>query len=303
MALHIRGDARCAEGEESGIADLQEALRLARASGDAAGIALSESYLAEWRSAMDGPASGLAHYESALAITERRGLVVANLWVKGGSLWSLFDMGDWDRTLRTCEEMLAAGPEVLDGSLDSVARIVRSRIALLRGRREDAESAEALLAAARPLEELQAVVPALVVSAEIAFADGKSSDAVDLLEEFAEITRDVAAQYRGAYLAAVARLAVRAGALPLAERLVEESRGVVRKDLLNVSSARAVVAEATGDPAAAVLYAEAADGWRTFGDPLEEAEALFGVARCSPDGEKERRRAERLLAKLGVPVD
>jgi hypothetical protein len=199
--------------------------------------------------------------------------------------------------------MLAVGPELLDGSLDSVARTVRSRIAVLRGHRQDAEEPEALLEAARPVEELQVVAPALLVAAEIADADGERDDAVRYLEEFAEVTHDVAAQYRESQLAALARLCARVGALPLAERLVEESRGVVTRDRLNVSSARAVVAEAADPTKAAALHAEAADAWRGFGNPLEEAQALLGLVRCaSTDTKEQERRASELLSKLRVPA-
>jgi class 3 adenylate cyclase/tetratricopeptide (TPR) repeat protein len=307
MALHIRGDARCAEGADGGLADLREALRIARSIGDAAGIALSENYLAEWTWATEGPAAGIAHYEAALEITERRGLVVANLWAKGGSLGALFDSGDWDRALRFCEEMLAVGRERLDGSLDAVARIMRSRIGVRRGHRDLAEGAEDLLAAAHPLEELQVMAPALVTSAEIALAHGAVVDASSYLKEFEEVTRDVAAQYRESQLAEAARLCVRAGEVPLAEQLASESRGVVPRDRLNVLSARAVVAEATGNgKLGGELYAEASEGWRKFRNPLEEAEALLGLARCSPGdsvaGEEHRHRASELLANLRVPA-
>ncbi|MDP9295668.1 MAG: hypothetical protein M3O88_03085, partial [Actinomycetota bacterium] len=304
MALHIRGDARCAEGTDGGLADLREALRIARSSGDAAGIALSENYLAEWTWTTEGPAAGIAHYEAALEITERRGLVVANLWAKGGSLGALFDSGDWDRALRFCEEMLAIGRERLDGSLDAVARIMRSRIEVLRGRRELAESAEELLAAARPVEELQVMAPALVTSAEIALADGAVAEASSSLKEFEEVTRDVAAQYRESQLAEAARLCVQAGEVSLAEQLASESRGVVPRDRLNVLSARAVVAEANGNKElAADLFAEASIGWREFSNPLEEAEALLGFTRsASEESAEQERRASELLAELRVPA-
>jgi class 3 adenylate cyclase/tetratricopeptide (TPR) repeat protein len=304
MALHIRGDARCAEGAEGGLDDLREALRIARSSGDAAGIALSENYMAEWTWAGEGPAAGMAHYEAALEITERRGLVVANLWAKGGSLGALYDSGEWDRALRFCEEMLAVGRERLDPSLDAVARTMRSRIAVLRGHRELAESADELLAAARSVEELQVMAPALVTSAAIALVDGAVAEASSYLKEFEEVTRDVAAQYRESQLAEAARLCVQAGEISLAEQFASESRGIVPRDRLNALSTRAVVAEANGSKELAEeLFAEASTGWRAFSNPLEEAEALLGFTRCaSEDSVEQQHRASELLAKLRVPA-
>jgi hypothetical protein len=84
--------------------------------------------------------------------------------------------------------------------------------------------------------------------------------------------------------------------------MVEEGQGVVLRDRLNVLSARAVVTEAEGDlGAAAPLYAEAAEGWRAYGNPLEEAEALRGHERCGGGSAGDGTRAATLLASLGVP--
>jgi hypothetical protein len=60
--------------------------------------------------------------------------------------------------------------------------------------------------------------------------------------------------------------------------------------------------EKSGDDAgASESFAQAAQGWRAFEDPYEEAQALFGLARTAADKEGERARAAELLAKLGVP--
>jgi tetratricopeptide (TPR) repeat protein len=302
IALHIRGDARLAEGDERGMDDLEEALRIAQRGGDAGGIATSENYLGDWEWIKKGAAAGLEHYLAALEITQRRGLVVASLWAKGGSLGPLFDLGEWDRALQVAEEMLSVGSDRLDGSLEALARIARSRILVLRGRLEDAEAPEQLLTSARPVEELQVVAPALVAAARISFARGDTASTTAYLKEFEEATRDVASQYRESYLAEATRLCIATGMRSLAERLLAASRGTVLRDRLNVLSANALIAEATEDVAeAASSFTEAAAGWRVFGNPLEEAEALLGAARCSVDGEPERSRADSLLAGLGVP--
>jgi class 3 adenylate cyclase/tetratricopeptide (TPR) repeat protein len=301
IALHIRGDARAAEGDEGGLEDLEEALRIAHASGDAVGIATSENYLAEWAWAMRGPAAGLGHFSSSLEVAERRGLAVA-LWAKVGLLGAFFDLGEWDRALEVAGEMLSVGRERLDGSLEATARIFRARILTLRGRDEDAGAAEELLEVVRPVEELQVLAPGLVVAADISAARGDLAGAAAFLEEFAEVTRGVAAQYREAHLAEVVRLCIRAGRNELAARLVEESRGVVLRDRLYVVSARASLMGEGGDNAGASEgFAEAAEGWRAFEDPYEEAQALFGLARTGADKEGDRARAAELLAKLGVP--
>ncbi|MFL5767500.1 MAG: ATP-binding protein, partial [Actinomycetota bacterium] len=302
IALHIRGDARAAEGDEGGLEDLEEALRIARASGDAVGIATSENYLAEWAWAMRGPAAGLRHFSSSLELSERRGLAVASLWAKAGLLGVFFDAGQWDRALAVAEEMLSVGRERLDGSLEAAARIFRARIFTLRGRNEDAGAPEELLAVVRPVEELQVLAPGLVAAAEMSVARGDVSHAAAFLEEFAERTGGVAAQYRESSLAEVVRLCMRTGKKELARRLVDGSRGVVLRDRLNVLSATASLMEAEDDvDRAAERFAQAAEGWHAFEDPFEEAQALLGLARTAEEKTGERARAAELLAKLGGP--
>jgi hypothetical protein len=300
MCLHIRGDARCSLGDPAGLDDLRRALRLAEQAGNAADVVTSESYLSDWLWAMEGPAAGLAHAREGTAIAERRGVIDQGLQMRAGEMGLRFDLGDWDGAIAACDEILAVGSERLDGALLAVTRTMRARIACFRGRSEEADGPEALLELARPVAELHALCPALAVAAELAIADGRRPDAAAYLEEFASVTRGVAAEYRESRLASAARCCVAAGVPSTAQRLVEESKGVVRRDRLNVLSARATLAEARGDVEdAAELYAEAAEGWRQFGNPLEEAEALLGRARCA-DEPAARRRAHDLLGRLGV---
>jgi len=308
MALHIRGDARCSVGDLGGLEDLEEALRLAEAVGEAGDIVTSHNYLAEWIGATQGPAQAVVLYEAGLALAERRGVVSQGHWTKGSAVGPLFEMGDWDRAVAWCDDLLAVDEEWLDGSLLSFARTTRSRISLLRGRRAESHDPAALVELARRLEELPALAPALVVAAELAVADGSMAGAAGYLLEFEEATADVAAQYREAHLAAVARVAVAVGEAEMAriERMLAASQGLVLRDRLNVASVRAIVAEHRGDLAAAAeLYRAAAEGWRSFGNPLEEAEALLGLARCvgddsAADAKLARERAAKIMSGLGI---
>jgi class 3 adenylate cyclase/tetratricopeptide (TPR) repeat protein len=302
MCLHIRGDARCSLGDPAGLDDLRRALRLAEQAGNAADVVTSQSYLSDWLWAMEGPAAGLVHAEEGTTIAERRGVVDQGLWTKAGAVALRFDLGDWDRAIGACDEILAVGSERLDRALLAVARTMKSRIAGLRGRSEEADDPETLLALARPVAELHALCPALAVAAELAIADGRRSAAAAYLEEFASVTHGVAAEYRESRLASVARCCVESGVPSLAQRMMEESGGVVRRDRLNVLSARATLAEAAGGAeAAAELYSDAAEGWRRFGNPFEEAEALLGRSRCADEPAADRRGRD-LLRQLGVPT-
>jgi class 3 adenylate cyclase len=300
MCLHIRGDARCSLGDEAGLKDLERALQVAERSGNAADVVTSESYLSDRLWAMEGPAAAIVHAREGTAIAKRRGVIDQGLWARAGEMNLRFEIGDWDQAMVVCDEILAVGEERLDGALLTVARTMKSRIAGLRGRLHEAVRPEALLELARRVEELHALCPALAVAAELAVAHDRGPEAAAYLEEFAIVTSGVADEYRESRLASVARCCVDAGVPEIARRMIEQSRGLVRRDELNVVSARATVAEANGETETArKLYAEAADGWRRFGTPFEEAQVLLGSARCSDDPAAGR-RAEELLTGLGV---
>jgi hypothetical protein len=138
-----------------------------------------------------------------------------------------------------------------------------------------------MLSLARPMDEMQVLVPALVVTSEFADAAGDQDAVRMLLAEFEEVTRDVAAEYRESHLTGIVRRCISAGALDLAERLVGKSHGRTKRDRLNVEAARAVVAEAAGEiDQATADYLTAESSWDEYGYPLERAVAAAGAARC-----------------------
>jgi class 3 adenylate cyclase/tetratricopeptide (TPR) repeat protein len=307
MSLHIRGDSRSALGDAGGLADLRRALSLAERSGRADDLVTSLSYLAEWEGAMEGPAAAVRRYDAALEITDRRGVVSQGLYAKCARIGVLFTMGAWDESLSEIDEVLSIGRDRLDGTLFAVAHVTRAKILVLRGRPEEALGAEELIALARPVEDLQAIAPALAAAAQISLATGGVAAAAAFVREFDEVTRDVAAQYRESQLPEVVRCAIQVGEVALGGRLVEQSSGLVERDRLNVLAASAALAEHRGDALSAeARYAEVALAFASFPNPLEEAMARLGRARCldalgrTDDTGVERKRAEEILARLGV---
>jgi len=158
---------------------------------------------------------------------------------------------------------------------------------------------------ARSVEELQALVPALVTAASIAASRGDAVLVRSLLEEFDSATLGVADEYRGSKLAEVARTSVAVGAWDLLERIVSTTETRSPRDSLQLETAKAVLAEAQGGGDAAERYRRAAEGWRSFGVPYEEALARIGrsrAARLAGDASdpEDELRASELLTALGV---
>ncbi len=221
IALHIRGDARCSMGDlDAGLADLREALRRAEEAGSVGDIVASRNYLAEWRWATEGPAAGLAEWEMALELAERRNVRSQGTYTKGAALWALLEGGDWDRVLAWSDDLLALPPGRLDPAVSVNARAARAHVLLARGRRSEVADPKELVRDAERTQEVASHAAALVTAAAIALADGEAARAVAWLEAFASVTEDVAPEYRAIDLVRAVRLCVASGRPDTAERLV-----------------------------------------------------------------------------------
>jgi tetratricopeptide (TPR) repeat protein len=304
MALHIRGDSLCSSGDPRGLDDLREALAISKEVGSGSDVVTSNDYLAEWMSAIEGPKLAIGQYEEGIAMADRRGVVAQGQWTRAGSLASLFELGRWDDVEARCREVLDSPPGLLDATVESASRTMLARVAVHRGATPGEEEIQAILAVARPIDELQALSPALVVAALTACARGDAAGAGAFLEEFTEVTRDAAREWRMSQLAEIVRLSVWAGRDDLFAELTEGDDRATLRGELNLLSARAAVAEERGDTQRArALFDEAARRWNDYANPLEEAYALLGRARCTTDAasaDEDRARSAELLASLGA---
>jgi class 3 adenylate cyclase/tetratricopeptide (TPR) repeat protein len=302
MALHIRGDARCSMGDlDAGLEDLEDALRRSEEAAHVADIVSSRNYLAEWRWATQGPAAGLAEWEQALELAERRNVHSQGAYTKAAALWPLLEAGEWDRVLAWSDDLLALPTGRLDPAVSIIAKVTRAHVLLARGRRSDVADADELVLVAEGTQELAAHAPALVAAAAVAVADGAFERAAARLEAFASLTEGVAPEYRAVELVRAVRLCLESGRPDIAERLVFPGDPKVLRDRLRLETADAMVAEARGEPGAAKAYARVAERLRTYGDPFEEAMALLGHARLTGD-EGSRMLARELLDRLGVSL-
>ncbi|HET9724683.1 MAG TPA: adenylate/guanylate cyclase domain-containing protein [Actinomycetota bacterium] len=303
MALHLRGDARCSMGDlDAGLADLREALRRSEEGGSVGDVVTSRNYLAEWRWAVEGPAAGLAEWEMALELAERRNVRSQASYTKAGALSALFDAGAWDRVLAWSDDLLAVPEGWLDPAVIVAANAVRTHVLLARGRRDLVVDPDELVGVAERIQELHALAPALVAAAAIEVADGDVGAAGRRLAAFETVTEGVAPEYRDAQIVRAVRLCLAVGRPDVAERLVGSTEPSVLRDRILLEAARAMMAEARDDPGAADAYREVADRLRAFGDPFEEAMALLGHARVT-GSEASRSRARELLQRLGVAAE
>lgn len=281
LALQYRGAARAQAGDGGGLEDLREALRRALELGLGAETTIAYNNLAYELWFWEGPQAAQDVWDEMAAFCRVRGFRTMAMFARGGSLESLFDLGEWDRVLRTAAEMLAWEREHGPTRVSAAALAYRGWVHLRRGGIEEAAATlEELLPVAREIGYAEYLAPALALAAEVALASGDAAAALEHVRTFVDLT-EVQADYRTMLLPTVALVLVRAGATDLATDLVAAApRPTARRLRLALASARAVVAEARGDLAAALEdYRDVAVGWGEYRSGLECARASIGTGR------------------------
>ena len=265
--LQFRGVARCEAGDvERGLADLREGLRLSLEEGFVRGAGIGYSNLGCFVFFTAGPEAGLEIHEAGVAFDEQRGSYGNLHWKIAESAWMLYDLGRWDEVLEGTARVLAFVSSST-GQLRLVALPYMAQVLLRRGRTaEAAVLVEEFVPLARDARDAQVLVPALAVAAFVEQARGDLSAAVGFVEEIEQTTRGVSDFHRARFLHELATVCVDAGDLDLMRRLVDSIRLTAGRVGHSLVGARAVLAEADGDPKAALLlFDEAAKRWGEYG--------------------------------------
>ena len=281
-ARQLRGLARCQLSDlVGGLADLREALRLSLDLGLGNETIRSYGNLGDWVWVAEGPAQGLDVKRAGIEFGERRGLTLPVMWAKAETLWPLFDLGQWDELLRIAGDLIEWDRRQGGGQVTVVALTYMAYVFVCRGELSQAHGlAEEFLPRAREIRDPQVLVPAVAVVSLIEHMRGNQVSTVRLIEEIEEITRDRPV-FRSRHLPEALRVSVAAGAIRLAERLLDSSDHRAARHQYSVLAGRAVLTEARGKPeAASALYAEAAERWASYGFALEHGQAALGAGRC-----------------------
>ena len=193
----------------------------------------------------------------------------------------LYDLGRWDEVLEGTARVLAfVGAST--GQLRLVALPYMAQVLVRRGRTaEAAVLVEEFLPLARDARDAQVLVPALAVAAFVEQARGDLSAAAGFVEEIEQTTREVSDFHRAHFLGELAAVCVEAGDLELVRRLADSIQMTAGRAGHSLVGARAVLAEADGDPKAGLLlFEEAAKRWAEYGYVFGRGLALLGSARC-----------------------
>jgi class 3 adenylate cyclase/tetratricopeptide (TPR) repeat protein len=307
-ALSYRGAARCISGDRDGLDDLSRALEVAESIGSSQDSALALLVRAEVEWANDGPTVALETVRAGRDLAERRGLMDMVFFFDALSLGALFDLGSWDELLQVADDIVRGSQQVGGRMAPVLAQPWITQVLLWRDRHAEAsKTAASLRAESMEIRDAQVLVPAWVATALVAIHQGRTQDAVEIVEELDRETEVSLAWYRENFLADLVRVCVASDALPLARRLVERSHPTARRHHLSLLSASAAMAEASGDVAAAAgQYERAVEGWRDYGHQVETGLALLGAGRCLERLGDARSadllaRAEEIFAGLQAP--
>jgi predicted ATPase/class 3 adenylate cyclase len=279
-ALQFRGMARAYLRDLGGLEDLREALQMGLEHGGIGVEAVrAHANLGELVWLSEGPAKGIDISRAGIDFGERRGIVGLAMWIKGQTLWALFDLGRWDELLQIADELISWERTHGRSYFGVMALSYKAQVLVRRGAVDEAASlAEEVLPRARSIDDSQVLAPALTVAALIEQARGHVSAALTLVAELAETTRD---PFRANQVADAVRICWAAGRLPLARELLNEHPVAMTRHRYVLLTAEAVVSEAEGHLEQAVQqYANAADRWADYGFVLERAQALLGLGRC-----------------------
>jgi class 3 adenylate cyclase/tetratricopeptide (TPR) repeat protein len=274
----FRGYTRFELGGPGALDDLRTALRTGLDLGlgdDTAGTYLALGDIVWWT---EGPTAGLEVYRAGIEFAERRGMTYYTMYLKGESVWPLSELGQWDALLRVAGEIRDWDPVSYQALL---ALPYESHVLFCRGHLADAAALrDEFLPRARESTDPQVLMPALATSAVIELSRGASAAAVSLIAELEAATRDRPVR-RAQHLPDAIRVCAAAGAMDVAETLLQRTEVSAVRQVNAVHAARAVFAEAEGQRELSLrLYEESADRWARYGFVLEQGQALLGAGRC-----------------------
>jgi len=211
-------------------------------------------------------------------LLERRGITEVALQLRSGRPATLAALGQTEQALAEAgplaDRLQAAGDIAFIES-----RTVQLWLHAERGTPQQAPAHDELLTTARDMRLVTETTALFMAAAHRLLARGEPEQARALLHELDEL-QAVRSEFDYG-LASPVRLALALDDESLARRLTTGIEPVTPLSAHVLATAQAQLAEAAGDHVqAASLYADAADGWRKFGNVPERAYALLGQGRC-----------------------
>ena len=286
MAMSRLGAARRELGDLGGLEDYERALAAARAQGLGAERAVIEFNYGFQVFMTKGARAALNVYKEGLEFTRRHGIETYELAYRGGLVWGLCNVGDWDRALAEAGDLVAtleAAEDIFDLLM---VRAQRALILAWRGEPLEAAPLVAWLAEkGREIEIRWLGACALLAASAVRLRLGEPEAALALLNECVPRMDAMGSEDEEVFPEAL-RIALACGDAQLAGHLMETVESLAARESFPLhryvlATVRALLAESRGEhEAASAGFAAAAAGWHEFGMPYEEAQARLGQGRC-----------------------
>ncbi|MBO0771774.1 MAG: AAA family ATPase [Actinobacteria bacterium] len=291
-ALGFRGSARFALGRAAGLADMRRALEAATAQGLGRETAVLYHNLAVSLGRAEGPRAAWELAQQGITFAQRHGIAEWEPLLESTAVEALADLGLIEQAQTLIATALArVAADDWMGQVD--LRSAEARIVARRGELRQSglmDWIQRAVAKARELGEPQYLGGLLALAAITLPAAGEARDAIPLLAELAHIpnVRHTLEYLRS--LPDLVRVAIAAGNADLGRQLMNGLKPVFQLDHHAAVTARALLAEQTGNHAeAAALFTDAAGRWGQFEVQWEHGHALLGQGRC--------------LLRLGQPAE
>jgi class 3 adenylate cyclase/tetratricopeptide (TPR) repeat protein len=177
--LRIVGAGRAMSGDPEGVAQLEQAVALARRD-DSFEAVPALTNLAATHIALGDLRAAFALQRDAAALAERFADAMTMRWLQGEQVPERYWCGQWDEAVALADSLLAAPS---GAHIDGMMRVVRARIALARGDADAAlDDSQRALRAARAARDSQFLLPSLALRARVLFETG-SGDAGRIADE------------------------------------------------------------------------------------------------------------------------
>ena len=306
-ALGFRGGARCDLGDPGGIEDLRKCLESVLELGETEGAGSAYVNLGDAVWINEGPLEGLKLHRTGVEFCARRGATGGAMWARAETTWMLYDTGDWDDVIAATDEVTAWVEAGGTTSTAAVALPFKSRVQLLRNNvAASGQTIQEYLPKVRRIGDAQLLAPLLITAAMWELTAKNTTRAVQLANEFVEVSGDVPV-YICWQLPDAARIFVAADQTETLRRILDRIRPGLTRDRYAVAAGRAALNEAQGNLEEGLrAYVEAAANWEAFSMPLEQGHSLFGAGRClaalgrKEEAAKHLESARELFGSLGA---
>src|SRR5206468_3488212 len=176
---------------------------------------------------LQGPGAALEAFREAGAFAEARGLGESVMALQDSMLTVLFEAGDWDEVLRLGQELVEEARRQGSGHDEVYAEADRAVVLAYRQGAAAAALCESVLKRARPLIDAPLVLLALIAAGLARQASGDRAGTAELVRESLDLTAGESIVDRAGHLPELARLAVAAGDVALAEETLDGTEELV----------------------------------------------------------------------------